>query len=98
MLGPALITEAKVPSLSPQREYTQSLLSTPVSPITPSQSISSPLSVYLVDDLIQQKSSTLSPHFFADLENSSGIMEQTISSFISKRQMAAELHRAALLK
>jgi hypothetical protein len=32
-------------------------------------------------------------HFLADLEKSSGIMEKTISSFISKCQMAAQFHR-----
>jgi hypothetical protein len=36
-------------------------------------------------------------HFLADLDNSSGIMEQTISSLISKCQMAAQLHRYLII-
>jgi hypothetical protein len=44
------------------------------------------------------KSSMLCPHFLADLEKSSGIMEQTISSFIYKCQIAAQLRRYLIIE
>jgi hypothetical protein len=91
---------------SPQLEYTQSL--TPVSPITPTQSISTynPITAHFIASVhipgwrphpAKIKSYMLCHHFLADLEKSSGIMEQTISSFISKCQMAAQLCRYLII-
>jgi hypothetical protein len=99
-LGRTLITEAKVPLII------WLISTTRVHPVTIIDTVSQPHHspfhrhcpyTWSMTSYSKNKSSTLCHHFVADLENSSGIMEQTVSSFISKCQMAAQLRRYLII-
>jgi hypothetical protein len=99
-LGRTLITEAKVPLIiSTTRVHPVTIIDTgfTYNPITVHFSANVCVPGRQAHPAKIEFHAAPPPHFLAELENSSGIMEQTTSSFIFKCQMAAELCRYLII-